>query len=320
MIIKTSESSLVYTKSYSSNLIMNYSTTRIAYYHGIGKNHHLYTLENLSHEIGSFYIHCNKNFKLNSEEVVNIQKSILSGTYTLSAFEINICPILNCVDYSPYQYIMHCTEFPDKCIVVTVSESDKLVLTALGKVLNDIFDSIGEECISMPVHSFYDELVLSRKNVDSLYRIDMTRSLLTIDQGELISDLKSILGKKPILDLVLSYFHADYKVSQYEGFSFNRISIPPVCLISNVLLNYELRKLDYPIQTLFNNIDYERHIHEMYIYNWNSNNFEHEMDSLFNDLGLAGKMYTIKPGTDVPCFIGIVGLDNNGKIYLNKAV
>lgn len=132
--------------------------------------------------------------------------------------------------HNPYfNLILHCDEFPEKGVVILASESDKLVLTALGKVLNDIFDSMGYYPICMSIHSFYDNVLLSRSsNVDSLYRIDMTRSLLTIDQAEFINDLESILGKNPIFDLVLSFLHAEYKCKQYEGYSFTRVSIPPV--------------------------------------------------------------------------------------------
>lgn len=84
-------------------------------------------------------------------------------------------------------------------------------------------------------------------------------------------------------------------------------------------MNFEFNKLDNAISQSFPNVNYDRHQHEVYISNYHQNCFENGISSLFENLGLAGKMYHIERGTDAPCFIGLVGLDNEGQIYVKKS-
>lgn len=114
-----------------------------------------------------------------------------------------------------------------------------------------------------------------------------------------------------------TFLHADY--NEYNGYSFTKLAIPPVCFLSNVLHNFINNKLDTAMMKSFDDkLYYERHMHEVYIYNclYCYNDFISIIKSLFVDLGLTGDIYYIERGTNAPCIMGIVGLDNAGDIYI----
>lgn len=95
-------------------------------------------------------------------------------------------------------------------------------------------------------------------------------------------------------------------------------SIPPVGLLTNVLLNFELFRLDNEIAELYPDIYHNsrRHIHEVYIYNCSR---DKERSSLLFKLCLQGYLYYIKPGIRAKCFVGKIGLTKKGRIYVQYA-
>lgn len=65
---------------------------------------------------------------------------------------------------------------------------------------------MGYNAIQMQVPDFYENILKRQGRVKSLYRFDMTSSLLTIDQSSLIIRLESILGQNPFFDLLQIFF------------------------------------------------------------------------------------------------------------------
>lgn len=164
----------------------------------------------------------------------------------------------------------------------------------------------------MKIMEFYEKEILSRGRVDCLYRIDMTKLLVTIEKSAFLMKLESIIGKNPIFDLVVSFLEIGFLNMKYEAISFEEFSIPPAGFLTNVLLNLELNKLDNEIAKFFPSIKSNRYIHFVYI----SNCGENEISSLVKKLSLAGVIYSIKPGTHANCFVGKIGLTKKGKIYV----
>ncbi|KAL6579084.1 hypothetical protein OROMI_009300 [Orobanche minor] len=213
----------------------------------------------------------------------------------------------------------------DHLLVVVPEESDKLVLTALGAALNEIFGKMGYNAIQMQVTDFYENILKHEGRFQSLYRFDMTRSLITIDQSSLIIRLESILGSIPFFDLVLEFLKNEIDYIEIENIEIDPVeidnlvipqfSIPPAGLLTNVLLNFELFRLDNEIASLYPDIyqNYRRHIHEIYIYNCNR---EKEISSLFVKLCVEGNLHYIKPGLSAKCFVGNIGLTQKGRIYV----
>lgn len=168
----------------------------------------------------------------------------------------------------------------------------------------------------MTINSFYEDVLLAKSNVNNLYRIDISKSLVTIDQDNLINELYLLLGKGPIFDLILSFIQPEYDDSYDLPFS-----IPPLTILTNVLLNFEFNKLDDLITDTYDKIDYNRYMNEVYITNLDEKDFKCLIieSELFESLGLVARVYHIKPGTKAPCFLnrGRVGLDINGTIYVD---
>ncbi|KAL6496733.1 hypothetical protein OROHE_025391 [Orobanche hederae] len=252
--------------------------------------HHLCSLENLSMKIDSLYSFCPERFKLDYRDVKKIKDKVLSGCYRISPFHLRL-------------------------LVVVPEESDKLVLTALGAALNEIFGKMGYNAIQMQVTDFYENILKHEGRFQSLYRFDMTRSLITIDQSSLIIRLESILGSNPFFDLVLEFLKNEIDYIEIENIEIPQFSIPPAGLLTNVLLNFELFRLDNEIASLYPDIyqNYRRHIHEIYIYNCNR---EKEISSLFVKLCVEGNLHYIKPGLSAKCFVGNIGLTQKGRIYV----
>lgn len=269
----------------------------------------LYTLEYLSRVIDRVFYY-NEDIELNEKEIEDIHSKILSGSYRLSPFYLDIIPISECIHYN---WFLDLDVNLDQYLVIKAEESDIIVLTALGKVLNDIIYDKGYKNINMTINSFYEDVLLAKSNVNNLYRIDISKSLVTIDQDNLINELY-LLG--PIFDLILSFIQPEYDDSYDLPFS-----IPPLTILTNVLLNFEFNKLDDLITDTYDKIDYNRYMNEVYITNLDEKDFKCLIieSELFESLGLVARVYHIKPGTKAPCFLnrGRVGLDINGTIYVD---
>ena len=270
-------------------------------------------LEQLSIEIGLLYKRIPHCFELDELEVRNIREQVEAGTYCFSPLRVRLCPPGGKIDPRLY-HKMRCEEYPNNTIVVIPEESDLLVLTALGILINNVFLDKGINSIRMDYISFYDELH-SRENVDLLYRVDLTRSLLTIEKSTLIKKLESVLGKNPIFDLVVSFLSIGYINNEFEEVNLYDTSIPPAGLLTNVLHNVILTELDNEIANLYPSINYSRHIHEVYISNCGELSAK-EISLLIIKLGLAGIIYVIRPGYSAYCFVGGIGIDHSGKIYV----
>lgn len=136
--------------------------------------------------------------------------------------------------------------------------------------------------------------------------------MLRIDQSSLINKLESILGKNPIFDLVQSFLNIEFKYrvdnELKDLLSDLRFGIPPGGLLSFVLL---LNSLDSEIAHL--NLRYYRNMNEVYIFNCKS---VREISEILYKLGLEGSIDLIKPGTYTMCFVGRVGLNRKGQVYV----
>lgn len=278
----------------------------------------LNSLENLSRVIDRVHYYNEKEIGLNENEMVDLHINILSGRYRLSPFNIEMIPIDECIKYNWFLIYHDNNEYG---LIITASESDLIVLTALGKVLNDIIGVNGYNHINQPITTFYEDVLFTKENIDNLYRIDLSYSLMTIDQDKLITDLYHLLGKGPIFDLVQSFIQPEYNEYDEDGKRINLpLSIPPLTMLTNVLLNYEFNKLDDLVADTYDKIDYNRHMNEAYITNIDEKDLKYLKEcGIFEYLGLVAHIYSIKRGTNAPCFLDRrrVGLDINGNIYID---
>lgn len=210
------------------------------------------------------------------------------------------------------------------CMGVIPSEEDYLVLTSLGRSINHAIldknilldNSFG---MKTPVPDYYSNLI-SRGKIgrDGLFRMDLTLSLQSINKSYLMDRLKSIISNKTLLELVQSYLSMSYYIydsSNKENITVDlpNISIPPIGLISLVLLNLALTDLDHEFKRNYPHIVYSRYIHEVYISN--SSLSERSLSLLLDKLSYSGKIFSIKPGeSSKSCYVGKISINQSGKI------
>lgn len=278
----------------------------------------LNSLENLSRFIERVYYHYNDEIGLSEKEIENIHSKILSGSYRLSPFNIEMIPIKENRNCTWFLFIDFNTE---NGLVIKPSKSDFTVLTALGGLFNEIMGVNGYNHINKTISSFYEDVLFEKENIENLYRIDLSYSLMTIDQDKFINDIYHLLGNGPIFDLILSFIQPKFNEYDEDGKMINLpLSIPPLNILTDVLLNYEFNKLDDIIVDTFDKIDSNRFMNEAYITNIDEKDIKYLINDsdLFESLGLIAHIYHIKRGTNAPCFLDShrVGLDIHGNIYV----
>lgn len=166
------------------------------------------TLERLSSEIGYVYdMQPDLFHPLDRYDVRLIQKRVLEGSSRLSPIRLKLIPLIYPKDQS--HHVLYCKDFPMKILSVTSEVKHFIVLTTLARVLVQVIhlNDIGYQNsygFQMKPKDFYSHL-MSRDPVESLYRIDLTLSLKTIEKDYLLQRLEYIIGNKPVFDYVKSF-------------------------------------------------------------------------------------------------------------------
>lgn len=282
------------------------------------------SLEQLAYNIGFTYNKLQDLYpELTGQKVREIQKSIEDGTYTLS-------PLLLGALNGEQMHRISVKDYPDMCVNPT--PEDGLVLTALGRMLNLFFlyekifmdKSFG---MRTNVKSYYDN-IRERRNVKRLYKLDLTRSIMTINRQTLFCKLAHLVDDFPIMSLVSDFLHLPVRNSSGRDYTAAMgLGIPTVGLLTCVLLNFALIEFDEEFQRVFPCSDYSRYVHEVFVsfpststYSSQTlESFELEVLSLFDQLNLDGKILSIGPGDEpVPCFGGLVCVSQDGIIEVKE--
>lgn len=275
----------------------------------------LWASEQLSKEISFFYYN-QKNSKniynLDEDTVHRIREQVEKGFYSLSPLSIRLCHQEECNMIYTFKSI----EPSGYQILIEPTESDKLFFDALSRLINNLFLDNDIHGIRMTANEFYSKLN-ERDDIKCFYRVDLARSLSTIDKSDFIIMLKSVIGKNILYYYIeellnVKYVHCSDNTEAY----LSGISIPPVGRLTCVLHSLVLHVLDEEITSLYPSINYSRYITEVYIANYGDLT-EDNIYSLLDELNIAGKIRSIGPGMESPCSVGVIGIDHSGKIYVN---
>lgn len=284
------------------------------------------SLHRLACNIDLVYKELSDHFpELTANKVIEIQKSIKDGTYTLSPLRLSFFSKKGDLKRPKYHHIMHVKEQPNLYYGVNPTQEDSLVLMGLGIMLNNkivkdnllMENSLGLKTLLKD----YLVKVCARENVLRLYKFDLTNSMKTINRDYLMSKLSHIVQDGVILELVGQFLYLPIK--DESGIEYNTgMNIPSSGLITEVLLNFALIEFDKEFQRLFPQLYYTRYINEVFVSFSTSESkqgeiFEQHVVSLFDLLNLSGKIISIGPGdAPVPCLGGLVSVSQDGLIQV----
>lgn len=270
--------------------------------------------------------------ELTANKVIEINKSIKYGTYTLSPLRLSVFSKSKIGELKrpKYYYIMHVNSQPNLCYCVNPTQEDSLVLMGLGMMLNHkiVHDNLLMEN-SLGLKTLlkdYLGIVCSRVNVSRLYKFDLTNSMKTLNRNTLLSKLSHIVMDGEIISLVGQFLYLPIK--DESGIEYNTgVNIPSSGLLTDVLLNFSLIDFDKEFQRLFPQFNYTRYINEVFVSFSTSESkqgktfsiFEQKVVSLFDQLNLSGKIISIGPGdAPVPCLGGLVSVSQDGQMKVKE--
>ena len=289
------------------------------------------SLEQLAKHIEFTYNHIPDIFdELTVDKVLDIQNRIRNGRYTLLSLQLLVVSSKENIKSLNFAHIMHLLINNEIYYgIVTPIQEDKLVLMALGRMLNHAIldlnllneNSFGLKTI---LPDYYSHIISIDRPILRLYKLDMTNSLRVINKESLLTKLEPIVKNDEIMKLLKSYL---YMPIILEGKDITYLmkddSIPSSGLITDVLLNFSLINLDNKFQELFPEFLYTRYIHEVLIKipttaSKQVQNFEEQIVEVFDDLNLAGKIMSIGPGDEpLPCHHGgIISISREGILQL----
>lgn len=250
-----------------------------------------------------------------------IQEKVVADRYHLSPLGVKILPLIDYPrDDIMYQYVIYVQNYPFNCIGVVPEDSDKIVLSAIARILNQVIlskDILLKNSFGLRTHinDFYQDVISRGNVVDGLYKVDLCNSLKTIDQSIILNKLESLIGNTPVFGFVKSLFSLPYFNihDNEEEIYLKGVSIPPVGLLTDVLLNLALTDLDNEINN-HPSILYSRYIHEVYLSNI-PENYENDIAYLLRLQHFCGHIIYIRPGDEpVKCYAGMIWIDQSGKI------
>jgi hypothetical protein len=178
-----------------------------------------------------------------------IQQSIVNGHYRLGRLEYLsfpyedmsdfLCDIL--LDY-PDVHIHVDKSTPMSVVVIKASDiKDSLVLMGLSVTLHRLIYG------TLPVTGFrlferfpaFIKTLEDMKNIDKLYKVDMSSSLSVINQSHVLKAVKPFLGDSDVFRLVRSIL--DLPICTNAGILIESYcSIPPLVEVSRLLFNVVL--------------------------------------------------------------------------------
>ena len=293
-------------------------------------------LDRVAYAIGMAYQGLPSLFnELTPENVISIQKRLKDGTYTLSPIIVRAFP--KNVELSNVFYKkIHIKDEPNFYLCFNHTLEDSLVLMGIGIILNHylinekIFmdKSVGLRVI---MKDFYGT-VCAIGNVFRLYKVDLTNSIRIINRDSLLCKLSHIVKDGDIMELVSKFMYLPIlDESGIDLTAQTEFGIPPSGYLSEVLLNFALTEFDKEFMRVFPELDYNRYVHEVVVSLPNTctssskqgNTLECEdllelqVEYLLEQLHLAGKIISIKPGdAPVPCYGGTICVSQDGLIQV----
>lgn len=298
------------------------------------------SLYNLACEIDITFHYLKDYFftELSLEKVIDIQRRILEGTYRLSPLILR--------DYTDEprkgKYYSTWEKIPVKdehlniyylCVCPTLEDS--LVLTSLGRMLHFHFLKVNlfmDNSLGFRItRNEYLDRVCALGNVISLYEFDFKKSFRTINRDSFVGKLSEIVKNRDIIELVVEYLNLSIK-DYCSGRDFTAVlgyRIPPAGFLSHILFNFALTELDKEFQRVFPGLYYSRFYHVVVVPFPSTSSskqgktlesediFEPRVLSLFEQLHLGGKIFTIRPG-DAPCLGTLFSVSKEGEIQVNE--
>lgn len=292
--------------------------------------HEFCSLRQLAQDIGFLYSNMTDYYdELSELDVRKIQNLILSNNYTLSPINLYKYEPNKRHIFQPYK----CSSYNEPICCGTKQE-DTLVLTGLGRMLNLYFQKaniVYSPANSLGLHlgrpSFYRELYLIKKKVKRLYRLDLMRTVLSMDRNFLLMKLSHIVKDSQIMELVCK--HLDSPILDVDGreiptttnsnyYTFGcGCGIPSVGFLTMVLLHVFLTELDHLFPFAFTGVSYKRSFQDVYLYCHDEASFDEEkLHSFLETLSISLREVSyIEPGDGVfYCYKGTVQINQNGYI------
>lgn len=291
-------------------------------------NHSHCSLDQLASDIELTYNYLPDIFnELTVEKVIDIQNLISIGKYTLSSLELLVFSTKDNLKGPNFNHIFHMlinNTIYYGC--VTPIQEDKLVLMALGRMLNHrILDLnlLNSSSFGLKTHptSYYAHIRSIKVPISRLSKLDMTNSLRVINKESLLTKLEPIVKNDEIMKLLKSFLYMPIKRDGKDLTSIMKSSIPSSGLITDVLLNFSLIELDNQFHQLFPSFSYTRYVHEVIVTtSQEESSFEESLLKFFDRLNLAGKILSIGPGDNpIPCHHGgIVWVSEDGRIQMKE--
>lgn len=130
-----------------------------------------------------------------------------------------------------------------------------------------------------------------------LFKLDLSKSLMTIDRESLLRKLSDLVLDKHIMKLIAQFVNITIYDDDREIVQFMNMNIPLSGFLTEVLLNYALIDFDKEFQRVFPDLDYTRYIHEVLISFPTSESmigmtfdiFEEKVVSILEQLNLDGQ-------------------------------
>lgn len=286
------------------------------------------SLDQLASDIEIAYCHIPDIFhELTVEKVMDIQNRIRTGKYTLSSHQLLVYRTKDNIKGPHFNHIFNLiinNSIYYGCI--TPIQEDKLVLMALGRMLNyrihnlNLLNSSSFGLKTKPT-SYYAHIRSREEPISRLYKFDMTNSLGSINKEILLTKLEPIVQNDDIMKLLKSFIYIPILLEDKDCTYILKDSIPSSGLITDVLLNFSLIELDNKFHQLFPSFSYTRYIHEVIVTtSQEESSFEESLLEVFDSLNLAGKILSIGPGDNaIPCHHGgIVWVSKNGRIQMRE--
>lgn len=259
-----------------------------------------------------------------------IQQKITSGNYVLSP--LTVLYIKN-EDLSQFLYdtLPH---YPDitfekthcsSLIRVSMPEQDDvLVYMGLSRLLLRLtYGSLPEDGYRLEdikLDSFYNDLK-SMGKVGRVYKLDLGDSCRMIQKSLILDIVKHSVEDSQIYKLITSYLHIPIIENGCYTDSCN--GIPPAGEIMRVLFNLVLMEIfDREFTKRFPSIAFTRYLNEVFLSTSESETDDFNENAgyaLLEELNLAGKIQSIRPGDDpIMCYGQILFINSDSQVCVSR--
>lgn len=276
----------------------------------------------------------NDNWNLPRELYESIHEKILIGVYVFYPLRVKFIKKVDLIDFLEKTLI----EIPDILItnnkdsrilsIIFPNKVDVLVFMGLSLMLtNKVYVTLPKEKfnrLSSMEDSFYESLQKMR-NVDTLYKFDLTESIRIIPKSVVLERVKEYVGDSFVLELVESFLNIHVIDDDGNDRSEFTSGIPLAGEITRILFNIVMIQIfDREFKLRFPGIEFVRFNDEVFVSTRLNDTVifsERTGNEFLAERSLSGKILSIKPG-DSPLSCNMrkrfVLLNNGGQVLVAK--